>query len=103
LESKAFFISRVGSDGLKIYHKATIRKAVGDRRASLDEETEIKPAIRKLVEAEFRRGATVPIIVFPSDGNEVPDSPRLTLVVLDADCEWNGQRGERKQIAEWTR
>ncbi len=103
LESKAFFISRVGSDGLKIYHKATIRKAVGDRRASLDEETEIKPAICKLIEGEFRRGATVPMILFPSDGNEVPDSPRLTLVVLDAYTEWSGQPRERQQIVEWTR
>src|SRR5436309_241854 len=29
---KAFFISKVGTDGFKVYHKATIRKAVSDRR-----------------------------------------------------------------------
>jgi hypothetical protein len=103
LESKAFFISRVGSDGLKIYHKATIRKAVGDRRASLDEETEIKPAIRKLVETEFRRGATVPVVLFPKDASEVPDSPRLTLVVLEAETEWTASESGRKQIADWTK
>ncbi len=103
LESKAFFISRVGSDGFRIYHKATIRKAVGDRRASLDEETEIKPAMRKLVESEFRRGANVPLIVSPADGNEVQDSPRLCVVVLDPDTEWTGQGTIRQQIAAWTK
>ena len=101
LESKAFFISRVGSDGLKIYHKATIRKAVGDRRASLDEGTEIHPATRKLVEAEFRRGSTVPIS-FPIDGSDVPDSPRLTIAVLDPETEWSG-RPIRQQISDWTK
>ncbi len=103
LESKAFFISRVGSDGLKIYHKATIRKAVGDRRASLDEETEVKPAIRKLVENEFRRGANLPIILFPKDANEIPDSPRLTIILADPDSEWSGDETGRKQIADWTK
>lgn len=34
---------------------------------------------------------------------EVPDSPRLTLVVLDADSEWGGQPRERQQIVGWTR
>jgi hypothetical protein len=35
LESKAFFISRIGSDGFKIYHKATIRKAVNQLGSGL--------------------------------------------------------------------
>jgi hypothetical protein len=73
IESKAFFISRVGSDGFKIYHKATIRKAVSDRRASLDEETEIKPTMRKLVEKEFERGASIPLV-------RLRHSPELTQV-----------------------
>ncbi len=103
LEARAFFISRVGSDGFRIYHKATIRKAVGDRRASLDEDSEIKPAMRKLVETEFRRGATVPLVLFPADGSEVPDSPRLTVVVLAPETEWSGQNPLRAQIAEWTK
>ncbi len=103
LESRAYYIQRVGSDGFKVYHKATIRKAVNDRRASLDEETEVKPAIRKLVEGEFRRGATIPIVPFPSDGAEIPDTPRLSLVIGDPDAEWTGSGPLRSQIAEWTR
>lgn len=103
LESRAYYIQRVGSDGFKVYHKATIRKAVNDRRASLDEETEVKPAIRKLVEGEFRRGATVPIVAFPSDGAEIPDTPRLSLVISDPEAEWTGSGPLRSQIAEWTR
>jgi Protein of unknown function (DUF499) len=101
LETRAFFVSRVGSDGFRIYHKATIRKAVGDRRASLDETTEICPAMRKLVEAEFKRGASVPV-TFPADGNDVPDSPRLTIPVIDPETEWSGE-AVRQQLADWTK
>lgn len=101
LEPRAFFISRVGSDGFRIYHKATIRKAVGDRRASLDGETEVCPAMRKLVEEEFKRGASIPV-AFVADGNDVPDSPRLTLAVIDPESEWSGET-VRRQLAEWTK
>lgn len=101
LESRAFFISRVGSDGFRIYHRATIRKAVGDRRASLDEATEIYPTMRKLVEGEFRRGASIPVM-FPVDGNDVPDSPRLTVAVVDPETEWSGTT-IRGQIVDWTK
>ena len=48
--------ARSGSDGFRIGYQPTMKKVVSDRRASLDEETEIKPAMRKLVEEEFRRG-----------------------------------------------
>jgi len=102
LENKSYFIRRVGSDGFKISHQPTMRKVVSDRRASLDEETEIKPAMRKLVEDEFRRGASIPVVAFPCDGAEVPDTPKLTLVVADPDTEWSGSDSLRKQIAEWT-
>ena len=102
LESKGFFISRVGSDGFKIYHKATIRKAVSDRRASLDEETEIRPVMRDIAKKEFARGATIPLVPFPEDGAAVQDSPKLTLVLLGPEREWGGN-SIRQQIAEWTR
>ena len=78
LEAKAFFIQRVGADGFKVYHKAKIDKAVHDRRASLDEEDEIKPTIRTLVKDEIKRGASIPVEPFPADSSTVPDSPRLT-------------------------
>ena len=113
LESKAFFISRIGSDGFKIYHKATIRKAVNDRRASLDEDAEIKPTMKSLVKKEFERGASIPLVPFPNDGSAIQDSPKLTLVVMDPELEWTGlpagasaQAGTgplRQQIAEWTK
>ena len=90
LEAKAFFISAVGSDGYKIHHKATIRKAVSDRRAALDEPTEIKPTMRTIVKKEWERGATIPIEPFPEDGAAVADSPRLTLALMDPDTEWAG-------------
>jgi hypothetical protein len=103
IESRAFFISKVGADGFKIYHKATIRKAVGDRRASLDDETEIKPAMRKLVDSEFKSGASVPLLTCQTDGNEVQDTPKMTVVVIDPEMEWSGQKNLRDQIAAWTK
>ena len=67
LETSGFFIRKVGTDGYRIHHQATLKKVVSDRRASLDEETEINPATRKLVADEFKRGATLPFVAFPED------------------------------------
>ena len=103
LEAKAFFIQRVGTDGFKVYHKAKIDKAVHDRRASLDEDDEIKPTLRTLVKDEIKRGASIPVEPFPADSSTVPDSPRLTLVVLDPTCEWDGGEAIRTQVAGWTK
>ncbi len=103
LEDKSYFIRRVGSDGFKISHQPTLKKVVSDRRASLDEESEIKPAMRILVQKEFERGATVPLIRFPEDGTAVQDAPRLSLVIMGPETEWTGEEFLRLQIAEWTK
>lgn len=103
LEDKSYFLRRVGSDGFKISHQPTMKKVVNDRRASLDEDTEIKPAMRSLVQREFEKGGSIPIVFFPTDGTAVQDSPKLTLVVMDPDSEWNAGGGIREQVAEWTR
>jgi hypothetical protein len=103
LESKAFFISKVGTDGFKIYHKATIRKAVSDRRASLDEVSEIKPALRAVVRKQFEKGPAYPLAPFPEDPSTLPDYPKLTLVLMDPLQEWDPEGPIRKQIAECTR
>ena len=103
LEETGFFMRKVGTDGYRIHHQATLRKVVSDRRASLDEETEIKPALRKLVEGEFARGATVPVVYFPEDGDAVQDSPRLTMVVLDPVEEWREGGQLAGRISQWTK
>ncbi len=103
LEKSGFFIRKVGTDGFRIHHQATLRKVVSDRRASLDEETDIRPAVRRLVEAEFKRGATIPVVYFPEDGDAAPDSPRLTLVVVDPREEWRDDGQLRERIGRWTR
>ncbi len=111
LEDKSYFIRKVGSDGFKIGYQPTLKKVVSDRRASLDEENEVRPAVRKLVEGEFRRGTSIPVVLFPRDGTEVPDTPRLTLVVVEPDVEWGAEEAAgmpseagslRRKIAEWT-
>jgi hypothetical protein len=105
LEGKSFFIQRVGADGFKVFHKAKIDKAVHDRKASLDEDTEIKPTMRDMVKDEFKRGASILTDLFlpPYDSTKVSDSPRLSLWVLDPDCEWDGGAATRDQLAEWTK
>ncbi|OPY93422.1 MAG: hypothetical protein A4E73_00137 [Syntrophaceae bacterium PtaU1.Bin231] len=103
LEDKSYFIRRVGSDGFRISHQPTLKKVVSDRRASLDEDTEVKPAMRNLVQKEFERGATIPLVLFPADGTAVQDTPRLALVIVEPESEWTGAGALRSQIAEWTR
>jgi hypothetical protein len=103
LEDKSYFIRRVGSDGYKIGHQATVKKVVNDRRASLDEESEIKPAMRALIQKEFARGASIPIVSFPADGTAVQDTPKLTMVIIEPESEWTGGNAIRQQIGEWTK
>jgi hypothetical protein len=50
---------------------------VSDRRASLDEESEIKPAMRDLVEQEFKKGASLPLILSPDGGDCLASVPCL--------------------------
>jgi len=103
LEDKSYFIRRVGSDGFKISHQPTMKKVVSDRRASLDEESEIKPTMRMLIQKEFERGASIPVVRFPEDGTAVQDTPKLTLVVVEPESEWTGGGALRQRIAEWTK
>ncbi|MGQ9919053.1 MAG: DUF499 domain-containing protein, partial [Bryobacteraceae bacterium] len=103
LEGRSYFIRKVGSDGFRISYQPTLKKVVSDRRASLDEESEIRPALRKAVEEEFRRGASLPVVFFPEESSEIQDSPRLTLVVVDPDLEWSAAGPLRDRIEEWTR
>ena len=105
LEERSYFLRRVGSDGFRISYRPTIKKVVNDRRASLDEEGEIRPAIRSLVKEDFDRGATIPRVCFPADAAAIADTPKLTLVVMDPEVEWTGAADDdvRGRIAEWTR
>ena len=103
LEGRGFFIRKVGTDGYRIHHQATLRKVVSDRQASLDEEAEVKPAIRKLVEGAFKQGATLPVVLFPDDSTAVQDSPRLALIVLDPELEWKRDGQVTERISRWTK
>jgi len=104
LEEKSYFIRRVGSDGFRIGYQPTLKKVASDRRASLDEESEIQPAMRKMVSQEFNRRAQVPLALFPDDGAAIPDLPRLTFVVLAPGFEWDGDDDAdlRARLLEWT-
>ena len=103
LAETGFFIRRAGADGYRIHHQATLRKAVADLRASLDEETEVKPAIRKLVEQEFSKGTRIQKVYFPEDSTAVSDDPPMTLVVMNPDEEWREDNHIPSRISQWTR
>jgi hypothetical protein len=103
LEAKAYYLRRVGSDGFRIHYRPTLKKVVSDRRASLDLGSEVRPAMRKLVEEQFEKGASIPIVGCLSDGSSVADSPRLTLILMDPELQWTGSGPLREQVAEWTR
>ncbi len=103
LERKGFFIRKVGTEGFQIRHQPTLKKVVNDRRASLDEDAEIKPTMRLLVQKEFERGASVPVVYFPADSAAIQDSPRLSLIVQDPEAEWTGKDTLREQMAAWTK
>ncbi len=103
LESKSYFFRRAGTDGFRISYRPTLKKVVNDRRASLDQDTEVIPAMHSLVRREFERGVGAPLVWFPPDSASVQDTPRLTLVIIDPESEWTGNGPIREQIAEWTR
>ena len=103
LEKRGFFIRKVGTDGYRIHHQATLKKAVNDRRASLDEDTEIRPATAELVKSAFTHGATLPLVHIPEDSTAIPDSPRLTLVVIDPETEWQDNSPAISRIVDWTK
>ena len=105
LETNAFFIRRDGTDGYRIHHEPTLTKVVADRRASLDEK-EVRKELRKFVRKQFEARGTAArrtgLLFFPEDGSEVPDAPRLTLVVLGPETEWRPEDPIAKQLAAWT-
>ena len=105
LEERSYFLRRVGTDGYRISYRPTIKKVVNDRRASLDEEGEIRPAIRSLVKEDFDRGASIPRVCFPADA--------AAIRTPEADARGDGsrsgveRRGGRRRAhsasGEWTR
>ena len=103
LEQTGFFIRKVGTDGYRIHHQATLRKAVSDLRASLDQELEVKPAIRKLVQQEFGRGLNIQRVYFPEESNAVTDDPRMTVVVINPEDEWRDDSYMSNRLQQWTR
>ncbi|MGH7466993.1 MAG: DUF499 domain-containing protein [Longimicrobiales bacterium] len=100
-ESRAFYVRKVGADGYQFTHRTTLRKVVNDRRASLDEENEIRPAMEKAVRDEFDRGKTVPVQCFAQEGSAVGDTPRLTVWVIPPHEEWDGAV-MRDRLRDWT-
>jgi hypothetical protein len=103
LESKSFYIRKAGTDGYRFGLKPKLEKVVYDRRASLDE-AEIKKASEKLVDGQFRAGATLYVQrPFPKDSADVEDIPQLNLVVFNPDEPWTDEANIRDKLIQWTK
>ncbi len=105
LQKRAFYLRRAGADGFKFGLQPTLRKVMNDRRASLDSSSggRVDKELRGLIKTEFEKGALLPLQLFPKDSASTPDTPRLTLVVLPPDVEWEGNGALRDQLLSWTR
>jgi len=103
LERRSFYIRKVGSDGFRIHHKPTLKKVWNDRCASLDPDGDVRPAMEKAVREEFDKARTMPVMYYPTSGTDVPDVPRLTIVVVNPDTEWSGNSATRDRMIEWTK
>ena len=102
MEARGFFIRKKGTDGFQFGFKPTLKKVVNDRRASLDEE-EILAETKRIVEKEFQRNKSLPVIPFPEDGAAVQETTKLSLVVLSPEQEWTEDGALRSKLAEWTK
>ena len=102
LERRSFFIRKVGTDGLRIGYKPTLKKVVGDRRAALGD-AEVLKAVRDAAKHEFEQSRATPVYLFPGDSTEVPDTPKLSIVVLQPGVEWEPTGDIRRQLGNWTR
>jgi hypothetical protein len=102
LEGRAFFIRQVGSDGYRMGPKPKLNKVVAEKRASLDEERDVLPEARRIVQIVFEMGSPVPVVAFPGDGASVRDTPRLSLLVADPTEAWDGGEEMRAFFGKWT-
>jgi hypothetical protein len=101
LETRAYYLRKIGTDGFRFGFQPTLKKVVNDRRAALDE-PEVTRAMQALVRKEFERGASLPVI-FTADGAEVSDASRLTLVALDPERAWEPQGPTGGRVRTWAR
>jgi Protein of unknown function (DUF499) len=103
LESKSFYIRKAGTDGYRFGLKPKLEKVVYDRRASLDE-SQVKNATEKVVDGQFRRGASLHVQrPFPKDSVDVEDIPQLNLVVCDPDEPWTEEPDIHDKLVQWTK
>ena len=102
MEARGFFIRKRGTDGFQFGFKPTLKKVVNDRRASLDEE-EVLTETKRIVQKEFERNKSIPVLSFPDDAAAVQESTKLSLVVLSPEQEWSDNGGLRSRLSEWTR
>ena len=98
----AYFIRKAGMDGFRFGFQPTLKKVVADRRASLDEEDDVLKPTRLLIRKEFEKKSVLPLLCFPRDGDEVADTARLSVVLLDPGMQWDEAGDLRKKLSLWT-
>jgi hypothetical protein len=99
LERNCFYLRQIGKDGFRFGFQPTLKKVVGDRRASLDE-GDIRRALKKLVKEEWEHNAAIPPLCFPEDETAILDKPKLTIVVVDPEKSLDDEL--RQVLKSWT-
>ena len=58
-------------------------------------------AEREAIRKEFEKGSTLPIHLFPKDGTEIPNEPRLSIIVANPEFTYSSSR--HPDLQRWTR
>ena len=61
----------------------------------------LSESLKKLVKGEWELNTPVPLVLFPQTDEEVPDKPKLTLVVVDPEESLDDEL--RIQLSSWTK
>lgn len=78
-------------------HRATLNKILADRRAAFagpQAEEMVRERVRSAIREAFRGGPSLDRRYFPETSDHIPDTPALTLVVLDPEDGWEPDRRE---------
>jgi hypothetical protein len=101
LQRRGYYLRKAGTDGYRFFSTPTLNKVVADRKATLDPD-DVRKVVERVVSEEFEKRKQLAVEYFHGDGADIPDTTRLTAVVLGSGYEWSEPGTIRADIAGWT-
>lgn len=101
LQRRGYYLRKAGTDGYRFFSTPTLNKVVADRKATLDPD-DVRRVVERVVSEEFEKRKQLAVEHFHGDGADIPDTTRLTAVVLGSGYEWSESGTIRPDVAEWT-